>query len=68
MRIGSVSFSVTALQPHCWAVGLSYHRSRISLFFRIANADILATQIANSGEREVGLQIRPNEGHDLAKI
>lgn len=51
MRTGSVSFSVSALQPHRWAVGLSYHCSRISLLFRIANADILASQIANSGER-----------------
>ena len=46
MRTGSVSFSASALQPHRWAVGLSYHRSRIPLFFRIANADVLASQIA----------------------
>ena len=39
MRTSSVSFSVSALQPHRWAVGRSYHRSRISLFFRIANAE-----------------------------
>ena len=51
MRTGSVSFSVSALQPHRWAVGLSYHYSRISSFFRIKNADMLAYRIANSGER-----------------
>ena len=51
MRTGSVSFSVSALQPHRWAGGLSYHRCRISLFFRIANADILASRIANLGEQ-----------------
>ena len=51
MRTGSVSFSVSALQPHRWAVGLSYHGSRLSLFFRIANADIHGFRIANAGER-----------------
>ncbi len=53
MRTGSVSFSVTALQPHRWAGGLSYHCSRIALFFRIANADIHTFRIANAEERGV---------------
>ena len=40
---------MTALQPHRWTVGLSYHGSRISSVSRIANADILASRIAKFG-------------------
>ena len=36
--------------PTVGLVGLSYYGSRLSLFFRIANADILASRIANLGE------------------
>ena len=37
--------------PTPYPQGLSYHGSRLLLFFLIANADILASRIANSGER-----------------
>ena len=35
--------------PTTYPVGLSYHDSRLSLFFRIANADILASRICKFG-------------------
>jgi len=41
-----------SLWPLRFLEGSKYHGSRISLFSRIANAGILASQIANSGERE----------------
>ena len=65
MRNGSVSTNVSALQPHRWAVRLSYHCSRISLFSRIANADIHGFRIANAEERGF---IRPSCTHEKPTI
>ena len=54
----AVNFPLILQLPRCdsptpYTVGLSYHGSSILLFFRIANADNLASQIANSGGRGI---------------